>query len=140
MPLNPQKKFREFDAALGRIVASKRIRAGLSQSELATRTGMPLSNLGRVEKGTRSLTVAELETIAEIVKVPAGEMAEEAVDLYGGVDKLMSEAQGTNDELATKRAQKEAAQLTPEELESLDHPKAAQRRDAETSSPEPDTP
>lgn len=139
MPLNPQKKFRAFDAALGRVVASKRIRAGLSQADLAERSGLPLTNLSRVENGNRSLTVAELETIADVVRAAAGVMAEEAVDLYGGVDKLMSEARGKNDDLATKRAQKAATQLTPEEIERIEQ-KAAQRRDAETDAPEPDAP
>jgi len=92
MAISGDKKFRAFDAALGRVVASKRTLREMSREQLAKATGMPLTNLQRAEAGRRSLSVAELEAIADAVRIPAGVMASEAVDLYGGIEKLMSEA------------------------------------------------
>lgn len=88
----PDKKFRAFDIALGRVVASKRKLRNLTQDQLATEAGMPLTNLRRAEAGSRSLNVPELETIADVLAIPAGVMAEEALSLYGGLDKLRAEA------------------------------------------------
>lgn len=144
MAVARDKKFRAFDAALGRVVASKRELRSMSQQELSTRSGIPLTNLGRVEAGTRSLTVAELETVADVLRIPAATMAAEAVELYGGIELLMSEAQGMTDDLKRKRLQREMAAKTSAEIdehrERKDTPSAAQRRDAETEADEPDAP
>src|SRR5690606_20452361 len=116
MAIAPHKKFRAFDAALGRVIASKRQLRSLSQADLSDRAGIPLPNIGRVEKGTRSVSVAELETIAEAIQVPARTMAAEALHLYSGLTKLMSEATGTTNDLDINR-KKRAASTTTQQIE-----------------------
>ena len=107
--VNKTKKLREFDRALGRVIASKRVLKNVSQATLSERSGVALSLIGRIEAGTRSVSVAELEAFAEVLRVPAGEMAADALEEYGGLEKLMSEATGTQDDLAMKRAEKKGA-------------------------------
>lgn len=92
MAIAPEKKFRSFDNALGRVIASKRKLRNLTQEQLATLTGMPLTNLGRAESGNRSLNVAELEMIADVLQIAAADLAGEAVTEYGGLEKLKAEA------------------------------------------------
>ena len=94
MAVTPHKKFQAFDTALGRVIADTRKHRKLSQEQLANRIGMPLSLLKRVEKGTRSVSVSELETIADVFRIPASDLAEDAVNMYGGVEKLRAEARG----------------------------------------------
>jgi predicted nucleotidyltransferase len=50
---------------VGRQLAEARQNAGLSQRELAHRAGVPLSTVGRIERGTVSPTVQTLERLAE---------------------------------------------------------------------------
>lgn len=136
MAIAPHKKFREFDAALGRVIASKRQLRSLSQADLSDRAGIPLTNIGRVEKGTRSVSVAELETIAEAIQVPARTMAEEALDLYGGLTKLMSEATGTTNDIDIHR-KKRAASMTTQQIEDQ---VSAATRDPELNEDEAEAP
>jgi uncharacterized protein len=53
---------------VGRQVAEARRSAGLSQRELARRAGVPLSTIGRIERGTVSPTVHTLERLAEALE------------------------------------------------------------------------
>lgn len=59
---------------LGRILADTREQAGIKQSDLATRLGVPASYLSKVENGTRRLDVIELIQIAEAMEVDPGEI------------------------------------------------------------------
>jgi transcriptional regulator with XRE-family HTH domain len=49
----------------------------MTQGEIATRIGQPISFVSKVEAGTRQLQVLELLDILEVIGVPAGEFLEE---------------------------------------------------------------
>lgn len=85
------KKISDFDVALGGVVRSKRVKKKLSQSAVAEAVGIPLSNYQRREDGSVEITTSELYRIATIVDVPAAKLVEEALDDYGGMDKLLDE-------------------------------------------------
>lgn len=86
-----------FDVALGAVVRSKRVKVGLSQTDFASRVGIPSRNYQRREDGSISITVSELERIAEVTRTPAHSIVEEALADYGGIELLLSAA-------TTKRA------------------------------------
>ncbi|WP_336629953.1 MULTISPECIES: helix-turn-helix domain-containing protein [unclassified Microbacterium] len=87
----PTKKISSFDVCLGAVVRSKRAKLGMTQEALSSSTGIPMSNLKRREDGRNEITVSELYRIAAAVKVPAVSLVEEALDDYGGMDKLIDE-------------------------------------------------
>ncbi|MGZ7080987.1 MAG: helix-turn-helix domain-containing protein [Thermoanaerobaculia bacterium] len=62
---------------LGDVLVAARERAGLKQSEVAARLGLPASYLSKVENGTRRLDVIELLRIAEALKTDAAEIVKE---------------------------------------------------------------
>ena len=62
---------------LGEVLVRARERAGLKQSDVAARLGMPASYLSKIENGTRRLDVIELLQIAEAMKVSPAEIVSE---------------------------------------------------------------
>jgi len=62
---------------LGQVLARARERAGLKQSDVAARLGLPASYLSKVESGTRRLDVVELIRIAEAMNVDPADLIRE---------------------------------------------------------------
>lgn len=62
---HPAESIYALIMSVGRQLAEARHDAGLSQRELAHRAGVPLSTVGRIERGTVSPTVQTLERLAE---------------------------------------------------------------------------
>ena len=87
----PIKKQSDFDARLGMVVRSKRVKASLSRKEMAEVTGIPEANLKRREAGENEITVSELKRIAAAVHTSPDEIAEEALADFGGLHKLIAE-------------------------------------------------
>ena len=54
-----------------------RERAGLKQSDVAARLGLPASYLSKIENGTRRLDVIELIRIAEAIETDPAEIVRE---------------------------------------------------------------
>lgn len=59
---------------LGEVLTQARERAGVKQTDLATRLGMPASYLSKIENGTRRLDVIELVQIAEAMGADPSEI------------------------------------------------------------------
>lgn len=59
---------------LGRVLVATRERAGLKQSDVAAKLGLPASYLSKIENGSRRLDVIELLQIAEALGVDAAEI------------------------------------------------------------------
>jgi len=71
--ISTKTKLAEELRILGEVLVRVRERAGLKQSDLAARLGLPASYLSKIENGTRRLDVIELIQIARAMKVdPAG--------------------------------------------------------------------
>lgn len=86
----PTKIISDFDICLGKVVKSKRVKAGLSRAAMAEVSGIPEANLKRREEGRNEITSSELYRIADVVGVPAHELAEEALKDYGDRERLTS--------------------------------------------------
>jgi transcriptional regulator with XRE-family HTH domain len=61
---------------LGQVLVEVREEAGLKQSDVAAKLGLPASYLSKVENGTRRLDVIELVHIAEAMDVDPGEIVQ----------------------------------------------------------------
>jgi transcriptional regulator with XRE-family HTH domain len=71
--VSTKAKLAEELKILGEVLVRARERAGLKQSDVAARLGLPASYLSKIENGTRRLDVIELIQIAEAMDSdPAG--------------------------------------------------------------------
>jgi transcriptional regulator with XRE-family HTH domain len=61
---------------IGLRIAQCRLRKGYTQTELASRSSLPQSNLSNVEKGKQDLTVSTLLRLAAALEVPPSELLE----------------------------------------------------------------
>jgi transcriptional regulator with XRE-family HTH domain len=68
---------------LGQVLAKARERAGLKQSDVAARLGLPASYLSKVENGTRRLDVIELIKIAEAMGIDPAALVQEIREVLG---------------------------------------------------------
>ena len=64
-------------AILGRVLTAVRERAGIKQSDLAAKLGVPASYLSKIENGTRRLDVIEMIRIAEAMGVEPADIVRE---------------------------------------------------------------
>ncbi len=75
--VSTKAKLAEELAILGRVLTMTRERAGLKQSDIAAKLGLPASYLSKIENGTRRLDVIELMQIAEAMEVDPAEIIRE---------------------------------------------------------------
>jgi transcriptional regulator with XRE-family HTH domain len=61
------RRSKRYKALIGRLVA-KRKAAGMTQSDLAARSGKSQSSVARIESGQRRITVVEFMTLAKILR------------------------------------------------------------------------
>lgn len=122
------------DALTGRYKAKR-----WNLEKLSEKTGIKYFTLRRMMAGEAEINVRELRIICGVLGVSAEAVLDEALNEYGGIDKLVSEATDTTDDLEAKRRQKqkEAAAMSVDELEAQKH---AAVRDRELDTDEPDLP
>jgi len=72
--VSTKAKFAGQFQILGKVLAGTREAAGLKQSEVAARLGLPASHLSKVENGTRRLDVIELMQLSTAIGVSATEI------------------------------------------------------------------
>lgn len=75
--ISTKTKLAEQLGILGEVLVRARERAGLKQTDVAARLGLPPSHLSKVENGTRRLDVIELIQIAEAMEIDAAELVRE---------------------------------------------------------------
>ena len=134
------KKTSDFDVRLGNVIRAKRTKIRMSQNQLADASGIAMSNLQRRENGKIEITVSEIKRIAEALGVPAHELVDEALDDFGGMQKLIDEHVGMSEapvSLDAHRRNRTPAEMTEEEMEGV--PNAA-GTDPELGYDEPEQP
>ena len=72
--ISTKTKLAEELGILGEVLVRVRERAGLKQSDVAARLGLPASYLSKIENGTRRLDVIELIQIAEAMDSDPAEL------------------------------------------------------------------
>jgi len=75
--ISTKTKLAEELGILGEVLVRVRERAGLKQSDVAARLGLPASYLSKIENGTRRLDVIELIQIARAMKVDPADIVRE---------------------------------------------------------------
>lgn len=63
---------------LGQIIARRRIGAGLTQDELAEKSGVHRTYLSDIERGTRNITLLTLNKLASSLNLSSAQLVEEA--------------------------------------------------------------
>lgn len=61
---------------LGKNLRAARTRLGLTQEEVAERSGVQAGEVSRIERGKRDPQVSTLEKLAEALEVPPGQLLE----------------------------------------------------------------
>lgn len=79
-----------FDEWVGKVVENAMSSKGWRQEDLARESGLPQTNVGRSIRGTRPLSVREFEILAGTLGVAAAKLLNEALDEYGGMEKLLA--------------------------------------------------
>jgi transcriptional regulator with XRE-family HTH domain len=69
----------DLKRSLGRVIARRRLAAGLSQADLARRLGWPKASLVNYEQGRRSPPLPALLAIADALHCRPGELLDDAV-------------------------------------------------------------
>ena len=78
LPSMPQRS--QAHVALGRAVREARVDRGISQEELAARSGMHRTYVGGIERGERNVSYANMLRLAEALEVPASTLLSRAED------------------------------------------------------------
>lgn len=88
------------DSVLGYVIRQTRERAGLKQSELAERVGIPTSSLSRIESGAYAVSAANLMQIATVLGTTGADLLTQAdrferqINAMGGQVVLHKEDSG----------------------------------------------
>ncbi|KTS90700.1 hypothetical protein NS183_07945 [Microbacterium testaceum] len=88
-PRKPIKNPQTFDEYLAAVVESKRAKKGLTVEDLATKAGMSVATMRRRLDGA-PFTVEEIHLVSAVVGVPTAKLVDEALDDYGGMEKLIA--------------------------------------------------
>ena len=130
-----------MNRSVGSEIKAMRARRGLLQSELAAKTGISLTQLIRLETNKRDINVTQLFAIAQALDVRPEDIVRSAIDSNGGMEALVSEVHGNNendlDRARAKRGmtQEEADALTTGDIEMADLKAAYRDPEADTDEP-----
>lgn len=134
------KKTSDFDVRLGNVIRAKRTKIRMSQNELADASGIAMSNLQRRENGKIEITVSEIKRIAEALGVPAHELVDEALEDFGGMDKLIAEHVGMSEVPVSLDAHRERRNVADMNEEEWEGERSAANTDPEIGLDEPEQP
>ena len=81
------------DMAFGRLLRHKRAELKLSQAEFAGKLRWPQTTVSRVEQGQRSVTLAELLTVARVCRCSASDLLGELCRFAAGVSRVAAPAE-----------------------------------------------
>lgn len=129
-----------LNQATAEVIQSERAGAKMTQEQLASETGIPLSTLRRVLKGTVDIDVADLGAIAVAISkhrrtpITPGDIVNSAVNLMGGQEALEREFGPRMSDVPSNVTPigKRVQDMTPDEIEAID-------RKVATRDPEMDT-
>ena len=73
----------KFTSGLGEAIKEGRSALGISQEELAKRSGLHRTYVSDLERGTRNPTVGSVQKIAKALQVPVAKLFREAANGHG---------------------------------------------------------
>ncbi len=129
----------EFSKRVADVLVGKHKAARLSQAQLSEQTGIKPRTLQRILSGTAEIEVEQLALISAASDTTPEAVLIEAVEKFGGLERLVSDAAATKDDLRERREKQEQARsMSTEALE--DQERRAATDDEELGSDEPGTP
>jgi transcriptional regulator with XRE-family HTH domain len=129
---------------IGRQIKREQSVSPLSVKALAAKTGISDATINRMwSKDPRDINITQITWLAGLMGTTPQELVGLAVEKVGGLGAIMaeleaamSEDEATTDDLTTRRLQREAAQMSPAEIEAI---AIAATTDAERRTDEPPT-
>lgn len=123
------------NAELGAILMHARQRRGWSRARLAELSGIPETQVERIERNKRDINVTQLFKLAQALDVLPQELVRRSIDVAGGFDVIMAEVDGVSEAAATNvtklRPRKSVEEMSVDEIEA--------QKNAATVDPEMDT-
>jgi len=134
----------KFNVAIVNELKALRAKRDLTVEQLAERSGITFGTLRNILRGNIDVQVADLLLIAKTLDSSVLQVISDAFRDIGGEDVALSDVRSivearrrSGDELARKRQQKAAAEMSVEELEGQ---RSAATKDPELDTDEPDVP
>lgn len=77
----------EFLRVFGQVIATKRKKIGISQEELASRSGLNRTYIGDIERGGRNIALLNIKRLAVALGTKPSKLLDEADDAISGKSK-----------------------------------------------------
>jgi transcriptional regulator with XRE-family HTH domain len=84
-----------FLRLVGQRVAAARDRRGLTQGQLASRSGLPAETLAGLERGAYGVEVDELHRVADVLRVAMSDLMPAEAEVRGAAEALRAAAPQT---------------------------------------------
>jgi len=109
----------DLNTLVGATLKGEYKKRGMRLEDIAKKAGIPYPTLRKKIAGQSPIFATELILICQVVGVTPERVLGDAMELYGGVDKLVSEVTSTTETSDKKRKQDEARSMTTEQIEEL---------------------
>jgi len=126
---------KDLNAFVGDVLKGEYKKRGQRLEDLAPIAGIPYGTLRRKIAGGAPILASELIALSAAIGVAPAKVVEEALELYGGIDKLMSEVPPTQEPSNVITFERPD---TTAEFEAYQGPQAAHPFEEEADEPEND--
>jgi len=109
----------DLNALVGATLKGEYKKRGMRLEDIAKSAGIPYPTLRKKIAGQSPIFATELILICQVIGVTPERVLGDAMDMYGGVDKLVSEVTSTTEAPDKRRKQAEALSMTTEQIEDL---------------------
>jgi transcriptional regulator with XRE-family HTH domain len=109
----------DLNTLVGATLKGEYKKRGLRLEDLAPTVGIPYGTLRRKIAGESPIFASELVLLCQAIGVTPERVLADAIDLFGGTDKLMSEASSISELSEKERMQEEARAMSTEQIEGL---------------------
>ena len=108
---------KDLNTLVGATLKGEYKKRGMRLEDIAPKVGIPYPTLRKKIAGQSPIFATELILICQVIGVTPERVLADAMEMYGGVDKLVSEVTSTTKTSDKKRKQEEALSMTTEQIE-----------------------
>lgn len=92
---------RGFSYAVARVIRGEYTKRNMQQSDLAVASGEPRSTVQRVLAGKAPMTIERFELYCTAIGIDPTSVLDEALEIYGGLDRLLAEVAARNENVGS---------------------------------------